>query len=304
MLALESRIQGRIARRTEEDAKQAILLQAREALTQRRFAEAAAILDKFHGTARTAEVIELLEFAGQESERDQQQRVILGCYAEALNLQREPKYEAIVQLLEPVLNRVDDARLRRMLAYTERMIDQLRSEEEDGLKYIRELVDNECHEQAVAFIQTLPDRLAAKAEIKAIQTASQDIWKRQGTGLELLGQAYAALETSNLVKSMDKLTWSVEQNEDLKVLQNRSRAFQSRRALLVIAHCNARLKWPRRLMALDDKASLHSSFVTHAQALRFASDDVRAEWMILADQHKPEASSDKLLSRSTSKKRK
>ena len=303
LIALESSIQDRLARQTEEEARTEILLRAREALTQRRFAEAVIILEQCSGSLRTEEITELLDFAREESAREQQQSLIAHTYAEAHNLHREGKYEAVVQLLQPVLQRVDDTRLRKMLAEAEKLIGQLQSEEEAALNYTLELVETDCHEQAVAFVQRLPDRIAGNAEIKLLRVASEEAWKQQCARLEKLGQSYAALESPSPLDKFDELTADAVTNGSLsKVLQAMTKSFEARRTALMDAVLTSRMQTLQAATASEDAAPSPGLLAADPHLLTLVSPEVLTEWLTLVNQYKPQKKTGKIFSRLTGKR--
>ncbi len=82
LTTLEAAIQDRIAQRAADEMRSAILLQAKEALKERRFSEAVTVLEQCQGSLQTTEITYLLDFAREEAQRDQRQQFIGRIYNE------------------------------------------------------------------------------------------------------------------------------------------------------------------------------------------------------------------------------
>jgi serine/threonine protein kinase len=301
LITLESNLQDRIARRTEEETRRGILLEAREALTQRRFADAVAILDQCRGSVRTSEISELLEFARRESEREQQQSLVANAYAEALSLQRDGKHEALVQYLRPLLNRVDDVRLRKMLAETESHLARLRSEEESALSSVRQSIEAEWYEQALVSIQNLPEWLASRTEIKMLQAVALEAWKRQLMQLEQIGRQYANLDACTSLDGLEMLSGEAILAADSGMVRTVARAFESRRTEIVDSALINQIKALQEAKAADGKLSPKAELAVNSDVLKFASESVRADWTLLVGQPKSSETSGTFLQRLSKK---
>src|SRR5665213_346649 len=269
LMGLEGRIRDRIARQTVQEKRDSILLQAREALTARKFADAVTVLEQCRGALRTAEVAELLEFARAQAEQEQRERLVAACYAEAVTLQREGKDEALVHLVRRVAERTGDANLRKMLAEAEQRTEERRAETDAALDAVAELVEEGCYEQAIAFVEGLPERVAASAEIRELVAASRKIWEEEWQQMQRLGGRYAALGAANPLASgglAEKLRWDVDVSRGSKALMEMSRAFAARRTAMIDKALEAEMEAP-------------SAVAVDPRLLDFASEAVRGRWV-------------------------
>jgi eukaryotic-like serine/threonine-protein kinase len=292
LTTLEEAIQDRIAQRTAAETRNAILLQAKDALKQRKYSEAVTILDQCQGSLRTNEISELLEFAREEARRDQRQQVIGRVYAEAQALLRDERYEEALILLGPALQSGEDARLRGMFDQAQSALEQRRAEHAAALELVTPFAKGEYHEQVIALIQGLPSRPAASAEIQTMRNASQEAWMQEWALLEKLGQAYAAL-ASGEVNSVPE----VKEARNSTALHAMNRAFANRRLAAVDQILSSQIQGVRAAKAAGTPIPTPEAFAANKDLLPFASESVRVEWSVLTDPYIGEKRSAKLLGR-------
>jgi eukaryotic-like serine/threonine-protein kinase len=273
LMTLEGVIQDRITQRSSEETRGSILLQAREALKQRKFAEAATILDQCKGTIRTNEIFELLDYARQEAQREQRQQYLAHCYTEAQGLLREGQYEEIVALLGPALKSGDEARVRTMLEQAQSELNLRNAEQAAAFGLVQPFVNAEYHEQVVAVIQALPSRPAAMTEMQALRVLAQETWKEEWTQLEKLGQAYAALATGYV--DIPALTLEVSRNST--ILQGMNKAFTNRKMAAVDQILLSQMKGVQTAKDAVMEVSPPEVFAANTGQLPFASDSFREE---------------------------
>jgi eukaryotic-like serine/threonine-protein kinase len=278
LIALEMTIQERVARLTEQETRDAILLQAREALTHRRFAEAEAVLAQCRGSIRTDEVIELQEFAREQSEREQLQALVSGCYSQALNLQREGEDEALIELIQPVLNRTDDAGLRKMLAEARQRADERRVESELALNTLQQLLDEGCYEQVIAFAGELPERAASLPKVKEMVATATERWDHEWLQVKGLGHRYAALETPVPLDNREysaRLVWKSDPEGASKVLAGLGSGFEVLRTQIIDQALQSEMKTIQPSAGTNDGAA---TLVLDPEILTFASAAVQTQW--------------------------
>jgi serine/threonine-protein kinase len=290
LLTLEAAIQDRIARRSAEETRSAILLEAREALTHRRFADAVVILEQCQGAVRTNEIVELLEYARQESQHEEQQQVVARSYLDAQALLREGSHEEVVALLSPVLRRNDDARLRSIFEQSLALVEQAKAERAAALARVKVFADAGCHEQVVALIQSLPPAIARTPELQSLLARAQQAWRQEWTQLEALGQGYAALESADA----DRLARAAVQPEGSPILQRMCAAFAGRRTAAADRLLTSQIQ---RVQSARAAGLLlpETELAANRRLVPFASANVRTEWTRLAEPSGKK--SDKLLAR-------
>lgn len=292
LITLEASIQDRMARRSAEEMRAAILLEAREALTQRRFADAAAILEQCQGNVRTQEITELLDYARQESQHEQQQALIARSFHDAQTLAREGRHEAVVALLGPILQSGDDTRLRPIFEQSLMVVEQRRADQEAALQAVQPYAEKHCYEQVVAVILALPPGIGGLAEMQTLRAAAQDAWRHEWTGLEALGHAYASLESGDA----DRLVSAGVQASDTAVLRGMSKGFIERRARAADQILTTHAQRIRTAQTAGVEIDT-TDFAVNQKIAPFASGSVRSEWTRLADQYSGTKKTDGLMSR-------
>jgi serine/threonine-protein kinase len=281
LIALESSIQDRIARRSAEETRSAILLQAREALTQRKFSEAVTILEQCQGAVRTNEIVELLEYARQESQHEEQQQVVARSYVDAQALAREGRHDEVVALLGPVLRRNDDARLRSIFEQSLAVVEQSKAEQAAALVRVKAFADAGCHEQVVALVQSLPAAIARSSEIQSLLARAQQAWRREWTQLEALGRGYAALDSADA----DRLAIAAVNPAGSPLLQRICASFASRRAGAADQALTRQLQRVQAAKAAGAEVA-EPELAASRRLAPFASAAVQSEWTRLVDSAK------------------
>jgi serine/threonine protein kinase len=168
LVALETRIQEHIGRLSTEEARAAVLLQANDALRQRDFAMAVAILQRCQAPVLTKEISELLEYAREQSRLDEQQKLVARTYAESQTLMRDEKYRECVALLGPVVQSTDDARLKSTLEQAQTLLAQRNAEQAQALALLTPFAEAGCHEQVIA----IGDRGAAQILVRGLDAGA------------------------------------------------------------------------------------------------------------------------------------
>jgi eukaryotic-like serine/threonine-protein kinase len=281
LVSLETRIQQRIEHMTAEEARTAVLLQAREFLKQRKFARAVEILEQCRPPILTPEIGELLDYARQESRHEEQQQLVVRSFAEGQLLLREEKHEDLVRLLGPIVQATDDPRLRSMLNQAEWVIEERRTEHAAALSRAKAFADVGLHEQVVALVRSLPQRVSNSIEMRALERVSQVAWTQEWTGWEDLGRAYAALDSSDW-ETIPSHTNEVGGSAFLQKLQKilSGRAMAAADQILV-----AQIKDIHEAKAAGLQLDPSAHFADNRRLLPFASDAIKEEWCLLVNEH-------------------
>ena len=276
LISLESRIQQRIEQMTVEEARAAFLLQARGALAQRNFARAVEVLEQCKPPILTPEIKELRDYARQEELRH---IASLAC-ADAQTMMQQARYKDAVDLLTPIAREIDDSRLRAMLDQAKNVVAQFQAEQAAILSRIKPFVDAELHEQVVAYIKSLPDIVSGSTEMQALERASQDAWTQEWIGLEALGRAYAAMESGDF-ETMQLDANQIDQATQLCRMQE---MVSDRRRTAVDHILVSQVKQVQEATTSGLQIDPTTQFGDNRKLIPFASDAVRAEWILLADQ--------------------
>jgi len=293
LVALETAIRERIARLSAEETRNAILLRARDALSQRQFADAVRALEQCQGPIRTAEIDQLLEYAREEARQEAQRQLADRSYAEAQTLCGEEKYPEVVALLAPVLQQADDPRLRNLFDQAQRILDQRRAEQAAALATVRPFADAGAHEQLAAAVESLPGGPKASPEIQALQGAAQRAWQQEWTRFEALGRAYVTLGAAD----PDGISLAAHDPTDSPLLGEMFRLFSVRRTAVVDRLLAAQVERVQSARAAGADIDATAVLAPGRKLLPFASDAAGSAWSHLADQSSGGRKMDKFLAR-------
>jgi hypothetical protein len=287
LMALEASLKARIARRSEEETRKGILLEAREALTLRHFADAVTILEQCQGTLLTQEIADLLTFAKQELDREQNEKKISAAYSECAKFRDEGKPEAIIQLLSPLLTRMVDPRLSKMLSDAHTQVSRRLEEEETTVSGIRRLLDLEYYEEVVLFIQALPEHLIHLPRVVECCQFAMEGWELQFKQLDRSGSAYGLLNPLNSALAFDEVSDRAEKDSKSGIVQKLLASLDRRRSEFVDSVLLDEMEMLRNSAVPGGRSPNASSPKKSARFLQFATDSVRAQWLLLQARNEP-----------------
>jgi serine/threonine-protein kinase len=293
LISLQARIQQRVEQMSAEEARSAVLLQAREALRNRKFARAVEVLEQCRPPVLTPEIAELLEFARQESRQEELRRVVALACADGQTLMQEERYQDLVDLLTPIARESDDPRLRAILDEGRRALEQRRAEQVAALDWVRPFAEAGCHEQVAGVIESLPASISGSAEVQALLRASQSAWMQEWAGLEKLGRAYAALQSGE----PEAIRLDVGEVGDSTLAQRMGKMVCSRRQATVDQILLGQVKQIEEAAASGGQIDAARQMADNRKLLPFASDAVKAEWSALANRYGGEKKTDGFFSR-------
>ena len=293
LVALEARIQEHIGRLTTEEARASILREANEALRQRKFSVAVSILERCQPPVLTTEIGALLDYAREQSRQEEQQQLVARCYAEAQTLLHEQKYKECIVLLSPVVEASNDTRLRSTLEQAQRALDQRIAEQAAALELVKPYADAGCHEQVVALTQSMLDRSLGFTEITNLHETSVEALRQEHAQMEKLGRAYAGLESGNWEFAIADL----EDVQGAPVIYEMSKRFAGRRMNAVDKLLASQVEEIRRSQASGAQIDPAVPLDKNKRLLPFASDAVKADWSLLAEEHAGPKKSDKFFGR-------
>jgi hypothetical protein len=281
LVAMEHRIQQRIEHMTAEEARDAVLLQAREFLKQRNFPQAVDILQKCKTPVLTPEILELLAYARQEAADDEHQQFVTRLYEQAQVLSREEKYEELVALLRPVAQGTGDLRLQAMLGEATRTVESRRAEEAAVIDLIKPFAESECHEQVVALSLARLDKYPSSAAILALQEASQKAFTNEWRHFESAGAAYASLDSGD----WSSAALNASTTDAPASMVDLQKLLSNRRTVVVDRILANQVKFVQQ--AASDEVQIDAVFqlAQNKNLLPFASDAVKTEWLSLASQY-------------------
>jgi len=198
LLGLESAIADRLARQAREKCLADDLRQARVAIEDHLYLEAARILERCESQGYSSpESRKLLEFAKSAASERVSQELIERTHSRAAQLLEAEDYGRAVRLLTSALQKIDEPVLRRRLDEANQRQKAVEQVAGQVLETASRLMELELWEEAArliagqaAGVRMLPAVKAARERVSEAQNA-EEAW------CERLGTLYAQLSTSN-----------------------------------------------------------------------------------------------------------
>jgi serine/threonine-protein kinase len=277
---LEKLLADRVKRQTEEERREEIVSQAREALAGGKYADAVRILEgcQAEGIA-TDEILSLLEFARREEEEHRSQALTRSRVAQAQALIGESAYEEAIAFLESALKENDDKALRfvheQALEGRASLLKQVEAELANAGKLAREGKQAE----AIEYLEALPPALKRSERVQAAESALRE--ERQGAIFRTIGRAYSVLETGlpageqTMRRAAAALGDSTLAGSVAETFQGRMRAFADR----AVAGLTGKYKI---MMDSGDRAGAAELATKVAGIVDYAGPEAKSAWESLA----------------------
>lgn len=194
LLKLEATITRRSARQQREQMLADYMTKARALLEDHLYLETVKILELCEKEGFSSpEMSQLLNLAKSAASERISQDLVERSFLEAKRLLEEQDYEAVLHLLPPVLQRVDEPGLRKQLEEAAQKQRALEERVDQLLDEVRSLCDLELYDAAVGLIQS---ESAGMKQVKRVQAALESAMKlleSEAATLETIGSVYAAL---------------------------------------------------------------------------------------------------------------
>jgi len=206
LMKLESAIAQRLTRAQKERLLTDYMAKARALLEDHLYLETVKVLEQCeHDGFSSPEMTELMELARSAAAERISQDLVERSFLEAKRLLEEQDYEEVVQLLEPVLQRVDEPALRRLL---EEATHKQRAREEQVNRLLAE-VERCCKlhlfDAAAGLILA---ESAGLRQVKRVQAALKSCTEQldaEAARLEAIGTFYASLDGNDCAAAFQRL---------------------------------------------------------------------------------------------------
>jgi hypothetical protein len=283
LLGLQSTVEDRLRKKHLEEAREAHLLQAREALDQKLYAEAVEILERCQSEGVPSdEIVELLAFARQEaSQRDHQQFVETSCL-EAQALISHEDYDSAIALLETTLRQSESPELRKLLEHVRAERQSLQQRIDRILDRVRGWMEAKEFNPARQLLESLPPALLRAVRIQAALHEVRQAGEQEPEMLQGIGKAYAALARAEIGASRATLEEALLTHGKSALAQRLSEAFEVRQKTVADHALRAAIE---QLRAAKGNAELAAQAAGSAVGvLEYASPEVRDAWQGLQKQ--------------------
>jgi serine/threonine protein kinase len=207
LLALEGLLAERVRKQTAEERRDEYLAQAREAISNKVYAEAVRILEgcQREGIA-TTEIDTLLEFARREESEQQRQELLNSRVIRAQSLIADSGFDEAIAFLNEALQQSEEPPLRMLLNQAVDGRDLLLKQIETVLASAGKLVRAGKPDEAVQFLAGQPPAVRQSVRVRTTESALRE--EQQQAAFRMIGRAYTVLET-DMPAAQSTIQWVV-----------------------------------------------------------------------------------------------
>jgi eukaryotic-like serine/threonine-protein kinase len=216
LLDLEFAITQRLVRQQREQALGDHLAKARALLDDHLYLETVKILEQAEKEGFSSpEMTELMDLARSAAAERVSQDLVERSFLEAKRLMAEQNYEAVIRLIPPVLERVDEPSLRRQLEEATRNQARLEERIEQVLSDVKGLCELQLFDSAIGFIEgEAPGVRRAKGVQDYLQLCA-DRLAGEETGLAAIAGIYANINTSECPNRFQQLRSTADKRKHI-----------------------------------------------------------------------------------------
>ncbi len=278
LLELEFAISQRLTRQQRDQALAEHLAKARNLLEDHLYLETVKVLETAEREGFSSpEMTDLLEMARSSAAERVSQDLVERSFIEAKRLISEQNYEAVLRLIPPVLQRVDEPALRRQLEEATRSQAVLRERVEHVVSEVRALREAELFEAAIGLISAESPGVQRAKEVQAALQASTDKLNEEASRLALLGAAYASLGNGDCPEGLEPNSSDAGQTEILGTRELEKR-FKERMQLAADEQLKKSVETVKMTLASDDAAAAEEQLQKSSPWLPYSSRSLQTEW--------------------------
>jgi serine/threonine-protein kinase len=278
LLELEFAISQRLTRQQRDLALAEHLAKARTLLEDHLYLETVKVLELAEREGFTSpEMTELLELARSSASERVSQDLVERSFLEAKRLLSEQNYEAVMRLLPPVLQRVDEPSLRRQLEEASRNQVILSERVEQVISEVRALSEAELFDAAIGLISAESLGVQKAKDVLAAHQLCTAKLNEEAARLALVGAAYASLELS---KCPDGLASSSSGTESTGVpgTEALEKLLNARMQSAADEQLKKSVETARLTLGAEDAAGAEENLQKSSQWLQYSSPSAQSEW--------------------------
>lgn len=279
LLDLEFAISQRLTRQQREHALAEYLAKARALLEDHLYLETVKTLELAEKEGFSSpEMTELLELARSAAAERVSQDLVERSFLEAKRLLAEQNYEAVMRLLPPVLQKVDEPSLRRQLEEASRNQVKLDERVEQVISEVNALCRLELFDSAIGLIG---DESAGVRRAKSVQVALQACTQRlrnEEARLSKFAAVYARLNTLECPEALQQLGSSADQNKTVPIAGEIEKRLSARVQAAADESLRKSVETAKQTLSADDAVGAESQLQASSAWYSCASPAVQAEW--------------------------
>ena len=214
LLDLEFAISQRLVRQQREQALGDHLAKARSLLDDHLYLETVKALEVAEKEGFSSpELTDLMELARSAAAERVSQDLVERSFLEAKRLMAEQNYEAVIRLLPPVLQRVDEPSLRRQLEEASRNQVKLEERVELMTAELKALCELELFDAALGLMMGEPAGVKRAKSVQALYEVCTQRLAGEEARLASIGAVYARLNSSECPKAFQQLMSNSDQGK-------------------------------------------------------------------------------------------
>jgi len=224
------------------------------------------------------EMTELLEMARAAATERITQDLVERSFIEAKRLLQEQNYEAVLTLLPPVLQRVEEPSLRRQLEEATRNQAKLEERVEQVMSEVRILCEAELFDSAIGLIGAEQPGVQRAKSVEALHRSCREKMSAEAARLGLIGRAYACLENSECPEGFQQVISTGTIKKPVESTSELEKRATARVQLFADEQMKKSVETAKQTLAAEDALGADSQLQNCSAWLPYASAGVQAEW--------------------------
>ena len=206
LLKLQAAISQRLTREQRERMLADHMAKAKSLLDDHLYLETVKVLELCEREGLSSpELTGLMNLAKNAAAARISQDLVERTYLEAKQLLDEHNYEEVLQMLPPVLDRVDEPSLRRLFEEAATRQKALESRVEQVVNEAQRLSDLELYDAAIGLIRSESAGIQKSSRVQAALASNTAQLEGELSRLESIGRIYASIETPGCVPALQQL---------------------------------------------------------------------------------------------------
>jgi GNAT superfamily N-acetyltransferase/predicted Ser/Thr protein kinase len=283
LLALESAISQRLTREQRETLLAQYLSKAHELLGDHLYLETVKVLEECQNHGFTSrEISELLEMARSAAAERISQELVERNFLEAKALLEEENYDAVLKLLPPILQRVDEPALRRLLDEATRKQQGIEDRVEKLMISVRNYWELGLFDVVVGLIAAEPSGVRRKPTVSEALERSRRFLADDAANCETIGSVYALLPEAECAIAYQRVATGVgPHSPDVAAIGQR---LGKRVRGAIDGRINEKLEAAREALRSEQQDLAHDLLEEASAWLASASPDVQGEFKAAQEQ--------------------
>jgi len=282
LLVLQTSIEESLAQSKLEDSRAWYLARAHEAMNKRQYAEAVKLLEACHAEGIfSGEVTELLDYARHEAEQQHRQSLVENNFGQAQTLLADGNYDAVIALLEPVLQQTDEPSLRTILEKARNQRQSAQRRIDATLETLLQFTQAGQYESALSFLELQPSVILKSERIQAALKQAREFCNRDQAAVQVIAKAYAALDANDIASGWHSLQTALHADAGSPLLKQAVKRFESRQAPVANQALSNAIEQSKAALTAGNAKLAAEILRAVTPVVEYASLELRTDWQSL-----------------------